>query len=44
MYKRQVPVRFIGPDDTRVLDGLADPVSGDAAITVEGSLLSLIHI
>ncbi|MBL0127345.1 MAG: hypothetical protein IPP83_07750 [Flavobacteriales bacterium] len=35
-----VPVRFIGPDDTRVLDGLADPVSGDAAITVEGSLRS----
>lgn len=35
-----VPVRFTGLSDTRVLDGLADPVSGDAAITVEGSLRS----
>lgn len=37
------PVRFVGPEGERTITGMGAPLSENAAITVEGSLLNTAH-
>lgn len=41
--EHSTPLRFMGPEGTRTITGMGEPLSENAAITVEGSLLNTAH-